>query len=88
MLVCLTLDVAGPAAVTVHVVSTRRCVGPGAGDRSCRHGLVEAQLCLALRETTSFVQRLHEYGKDDGHCEELQAKHMKCPLGSCTPVLA
>ena len=29
--------------------------GPGAGDRSCRHGLDEAQLAVALRETTIFV---------------------------------
>ena len=31
------------------------CLDPRADDRSCRHGLDEAQLAVALRETTIFV---------------------------------
>ena len=102
--------------------------------RSCRHGLDEAQLAVALRETTIFVSSVfthvdlegdnivfarvglvkislqpcgHEEAVDsslkifnlqsfilalalpgDGHCEELRPNTLKCPLGSCMPVLA
>ena len=39
---------------------------------------------LEIFNLQSFILALALPG--DGHCEELQAKHIECPLGSCTPV--
>ena len=39
---------------------------------------------LEIFNLQSFILALALPG--DGHCEELQAKHIECPLGSCTPM--
>ena len=50
----------------------------------CGHEEAVDDSSLEIFNLQSFILALALPG--DGHCEELQAKHIECPLGSCTPV--